>query len=179
MLEAKMRETASGLQPAGPGWFVVNARDAAWDHSDKWGASAVFEGEERFPHFGINLTVIQPGQPSTMYHGESNQEDFLVLAGECLLLIEEEERPLKPWDFVHSPPGTLHGFVGAGEGPCVILAVGHRDPEEQITYPVSEVAQRYGCGVTRETHSAREAYAGYPEPYLARLEGWDRLPWNQ
>ena len=179
MQEAEMRRTESGVSPGGPGWFVVNARDATWERSDVWGATAVFEGEERFCHFGINLTVIQPGQPSTMYHRESNQEDFLVLAGECLLLIEEEERLLKPWDFVHCPPGTLHGFVGAGEGPSVILRVGHRDPGEKIVYPVSELARRYGCGVSRETHSSKEAYAGEPMPYLARPEGWERLPWNQ
>ena len=163
--------------PAGPGWFVVNAREAAWETSEALGATCEFEGEERFPHLGINLTVLQPGQPSTMYHAESNQEDFLVLAGSCRLLIEEEERLLEPWDFVHCPPGTLHGFVGAGEGPCVILMVGTRDPEERIVYPVSELALRYGAGVERETTEPREAYARFPEDEARRPESWPELPW--
>jgi uncharacterized cupin superfamily protein len=177
MQEAKLRPTESGLSPEGPGWFVVNARDAVWDTSPVFGSACVFEGEERFSQLGINLTVVEPGQPSTMYHEESNQEDFLVLYGECLLLIEEEERPLKPWDFVHCPPGALHGFVGAGEGPCVILSVGTRDPNERVVYPVSQLAQRHGAGVERETTQAREAYAGFPEPRLERPPHWEKLPW--
>jgi uncharacterized cupin superfamily protein len=177
MREARLRETSSGLSPEGLGWFVVNARDAAWETSEAFGAGCLFEGDARFPHFGINLTVIEPGQPSTMYHGESNQEDFLVLAGECLLLIEEEERLLKAWDFVHCPPGTLHGFVGVGEGPCAILMVGARRPDERIGYPVSEVALRHGAGVERETEDPREAYASFGPPRPGRPERWEELPW--
>jgi uncharacterized cupin superfamily protein len=112
-----------------------------------------------------------------MYHGESNQEDFLVLAGDCLLLVEEQERRLRAWDFVHCPPGTLHGFVGAGDGPCAILMVGARDPNERIVYPVSPLALRYGAGVERGTEDPREAYAGCPEPQLRRPAGWQELPW--
>jgi uncharacterized cupin superfamily protein len=67
-----------------------------------------------FPDLGVTLAVIWPGQPSGLYHAETNQEDFLVLAGECVLLVEGEERPLRAWDFVHCPPGTAHVFVGAG-----------------------------------------------------------------
>jgi uncharacterized cupin superfamily protein len=99
-----------------------------------------------------------------MYHAEDGQEDFLVLAGECLLLVEEEERPLRAWDFFHCAPGTRHVFVGAGSGPCLILAVGTRLPESGVVYPVSELARRHGAGVERETRLPREAYAPYPEP---------------
>ena len=100
-------------------WFVVNVRDAHWRKHETFGASCRFETPDApFEQLGVNIRVLQPGEPNCLYHSESLQEDFLVLAGECLLLVEGEERPLEAWDFVHSPPGTEHVFVGAGDGPC-------------------------------------------------------------
>ena len=98
-----------------------------------------------------------------MYHAENGQEDFLVLYGECLVLIEEEERPLKQWDFVHCPPWTRHVFVGAGDGPCAILMVGRRPEQEELLYPVSELARKYDAGVEEETTTGREAYSSFPK----------------
>src|SRR5256885_1013829 len=146
--EAPLEQTDSGLVPQGEGWFVVNAREARWYESD-FGPFTRFEGDARFPQVGVNIGILGPGQPSCMYHREEEQEDFLVLYGECLLLVEGEERRLKPWDFVHCPPMTDHVFVGAGDGPCAILAIGTR-LGEQIVYPESELAQRHGAGVAKE-----------------------------
>jgi uncharacterized cupin superfamily protein len=159
--EARLRRSAGGLVPEGEGWFVVNARDALWKEGD-FGAYTRFEGDVRFPEFGINIGVLQPGQPACMYHGEENQENFLVLAGECLLLIEGEERPLKAWDFVHCPAWTEHVFVGAGDGPCALLAVGSR-AGAGLLYPESELAQRHGAGVAKETNEGNEAYASFAD----------------
>ena len=160
--EAQLIETESGLVPEGDGWFVVNARDARWGHTQDMGSWVAFEGDARFPHLGINVAVIRPGQPSAMYHAEDSQEDFLVLSGECILLVEGQERRLRPWDLVHCPPWTEHVFVGAGEGPCVIVMVGARQADRDgVRYPASEVAQKHGAGVSRETSSAREAYAPF------------------
>jgi uncharacterized cupin superfamily protein len=112
-----MNETAGGLEPAGDGWFVVNASETCWWKSDAFGASCPFESDEhRFHQLGINLHVLEPGKPNCMYHGEDAQENFLVLHGECLLLIDGQERPLRTWDFVHCPPWVDHVFVGAGDG---------------------------------------------------------------
>jgi uncharacterized cupin superfamily protein len=163
--EAALTRTENGLVPEGDGWFVVNARDAPWWHHDTFGSAVTFEGEARFPDFGINIQVLQPGEPNCMYHGENAQEDFLVLAGECLLLVEGEERPLKQWDFVHCPPWTQHVFVGAGDGPCAILMVGARPEPEELLYPVSEVARKHGAGVEQEATSGQEAYAAFERPY--------------
>jgi uncharacterized cupin superfamily protein len=159
--EAQLEQTANGLVPNGDGWFVVNARDARWWHHDTFGSAVTFEGETPFPDFGINIQVLEPGQPNCMYHGENAQEDFLVLAGECLLLVEGEERPLKQWDFVHCPPWTQHVFVGAGDGPCAILMVGARPKHEELLYPVSDVARKHGAGVDQEATAGREAYAAF------------------
>ncbi len=175
--EARLVETESGLEPDGDGWFVVSVADACWWRNEVFGATCDFEGETRFPQLGINLHVLMPGQPNCMYHRESVQEDFLVLSGECLLLIEGGERRLKAWDFVHCPPWTDHVFVGAGSGPCVILMVGARRPDEEVVYPVSEVAQKHGAGVEEETTQPREAYARFPRPRRERPPT-DGLPWQ-
>lgn len=157
--ETNLVRTEHGLVPDGDGWFVVNARDAQWTESEAFGRWCRFEGRSRFPKLGINIHVIEPGQPSCMYHGEGEQEDFLVLAGECLLLVEGQERRLRAWDFVHCPAWTEHVFVGAGDSPCAILMVGTRT-EGAVCYPVNELARRHGAGVDRETGSPEEAYAG-------------------
>ena len=125
--EARLEQTENGLVPSFDGWFVVNAADTPWWQSEYFGASTSHEGKLEFPEYGMNIHVLWPGQPNGLYHRESVQEDFLVVSGECLVLIEGEERRLKPWDFVHCPAGTDHIFVGAGEGPCVIVLGARRD----------------------------------------------------
>jgi len=174
--EARLARTENGLVPEGEGWFVVNAREARWWHHETFGSSVTFEGDDaRFPDFGINIQVLQPGQPNCMYHGENAQEDFLVLSGECLVLVEGEERRLKQWDFVHCPAWTEHVFVGAGSAPCAILMVGARPEREELLYPVDEVARKHGAGVAEETTSGREAYATFPQTRQGPYAG-DLLP---
>src|SRR5215218_4597687 len=123
--EARLEKSDHGVAAVTDGWFVVNVRDAAWVRNEVLGAACIFEGPDgpEFSEVGFTLAVLQPGQAGGRYHRESNQEDFLVLAGECLLLIEGEERPLKAWDFVHCPPETEHIFVGAGRRPVRDLHV--------------------------------------------------------
>lgn len=177
--EARLEQLEAGLTPVSDGWFVVNVRDGAWVTNEALGAACVFEGDDApFADVGFTLLVLQPGQPS-MYHREANQEDFLVLAGECLLLVEGEERPLGAWDFVHCPPDTDHAFVGAGDGPCVIFMTGARKgwPEKGIVYPRSELALRHGAGVESETSSPAEAYAALPKWKPGPPEDWNGLPW--
>ena len=149
--------------PQSAGWFVVNARDARWTHNEL-GSYCPFEGRgaAQFEQVGINLNVLPQGAPMAMYHEEPGQEDFLVLEGECLLIVEGEERPLKQWDFVHCPPQTKHVIVGAGATPALVLAVGAR--KGGATYPIDEVAVRRRAGVDHEVSSPAEAYAGYSEP---------------
>jgi uncharacterized cupin superfamily protein len=171
MPEAPLIPAGEGLAPAGEGWFVLNAREARWLEGH-FGAYTRFEGETRFAQLGFNIGVLQPGQPACYYHGEADQEDFLVLSGECLLLIEGEERPLKQWDFVHCPPWAEHVFVGAGSGPCALLAVGSRTSRD-VVYPANELAQRHGAGVATETRAGQEAYAGTtPDQDVPYRDGW-------
>jgi uncharacterized cupin superfamily protein len=170
--QAPLERREGGLAPAGDGWFVLNARDAAW-RDGHFGAYTRFEGEAaRFPEIGVNIGVLAPGQPACHYHGEDAQEDFLVLSGECLLLIEGEERRLRAWDFVHCPAWTEHVLVGAGDGPCTVLAIGSR-ARDAVVYPVSELALRHGAGVERETRDPEEAYAAIPDDRpVAYRDGW-------
>jgi uncharacterized cupin superfamily protein len=161
------------------GWFVVNVRDGRWVTNEAFGARCYFEPEDaRFPQVGYTLAVLRPGSPSGMYHRESNQEDFLVLTGECLLIIEGEERPLRAWDFVHCPPGTDHIFVGTGDAPCVIVMTGARSKDKTIFYPRNETARRHGAGVETETNAPREAYAPLPKWLDGRPESWKGSPWE-
>ena len=178
--EARLEQNESGLEPVTDGWFVLNVRDATWYWNEVSGSGCWFEGPKApFPELGVNIRVLRPGQGNGLYHAEATQEDFLVLAGECLLLVEGQERRLAPWDFVHFPPNAEHMVVAAGDGPCVILMTGTRKPGRPIVYPVSDLARRHGVGVETETNSPAEAYAAYPEDELRRPDDWDGLPWSQ
>jgi uncharacterized cupin superfamily protein len=185
--EASLVEAASGLVPTSEGWFVVNAAEAAWVGNPDFGWRCSFEANGPalrespdlaqfvFPQLGFRLHVLEPGKPSGLYHAESEQEDFLVLAGECLLVVEDEERHLRAWDFVHCPPGTRHVFVGT-DAPCVILMTGARSDEGTILYPLSEAAARHGGTAVVETDSPREAYAPHPHWHPGR-PATHVLPW--
>jgi uncharacterized cupin superfamily protein len=164
--EIPLRETKYGLVADGDGWFVINARESRWRDAGHFGHFCNFEGKRRFRQLGINLNVLQPGQPIGMYHRERAQEDFLVLAGECLLLVEGRERKLRAWDFVHCPGGTAHMIVGAGSGPAVVLAVGARGGRKGLEYLVDPLALAHGAGVEHETSEPAEAYAPF--------EAWSR-----
>ena len=173
--EAPLESTEAGLGPSGDGWFVLNASDARWGLSEGRGAYCWFEGEPGFSQLGIHLVALGPGEPMSMYHWEADQEDFLVLSGEALLIIEGEERPLGPWDFVHCPAGASHTIVGAGGG-CLCLAVGARDKSvgpDWGAYTVDEAAIRHGAGVEQETSDPAEAYERFPDRKPTRYrEGW-------
>ena len=180
MPEAQLEDFGSGLAPITEGWFVVNVRDAEWWFAESRGGMCGFENEYgrpaiEFAQLGIRLAVLEPGQ-TTVYHGESNQEAFLVLSGECRLLVEDEERRFRAWDFFHCPPWTEHAFVGAGEAHCVILMAGSRSGPG-VRYPVSELAARYGASVDEETSDWRQAYATIERFRRERPPCWSRLPW--
>jgi len=179
--QAQLEDSGSGLAPVTEGWFVVNVRDAEWWSSDGRGARCAFENEYgarpvEFAQLGINVSVLEPGQTG-LYHAEENEEAFLVLSGECALIVEGEERRLRPWDFFHAPPWTEHAFVGAGEGPCVILMVGSRTGPG-VHYPVSELAARHGASAAEETSDPRQAYVGFEESRRERPSYWAQLPWS-
>jgi uncharacterized cupin superfamily protein len=174
--EASLEEAEQGLLPAGEGWFVLNARDAQWRHAEGRSAICAFEGTPRFDQLGLNVSVVLPGEAMAMYHWEADQEDFLVLAGEALLIVEGEERPLRQWDLVHCPARTAHTIVGAGTEPCVMLAVGARDRSVGPAwggYLPDDVAARHGVAVERETNEPDRAYAHLTRRRPARYrDGW-------
>jgi uncharacterized cupin superfamily protein len=181
--EAELKETEAGLVPDSEGWFVMNAREARWIHRDGRGNNLPFTGwtpseaETYFPQLGVSLVVLGPGEPIGMYHWEADQEDFLLLSGEALLIVEGQERPLRQWDFVHCPPETRHMIVGAGDGPCIVLAVGGRAHIEEDcnggAYTVDEVALRHRASVEEETSNADLAYARFrPSEPTRYRDGW-------
>jgi uncharacterized cupin superfamily protein len=179
--ESELVPTEHGLVPKGDGWFVLNARDAQWWERHGRGVLCEFEGAglegaTDFHQLGVNLTLLAPGEPMSMYHWEVDQEDFLVLSGEALLIVEGEERTLRQWDFVHCPPRTKHTIVAAGSGPCLVLAVGARERSTRPDwggYTVDDAALRHDAGVEQETTKPPEAYARFPQSTLTRYRpGW-------
>jgi uncharacterized cupin superfamily protein len=170
--EAQLRETEAGLVVESDGWFVVNARDVSWIRSEERGQDTDFEGRQEWTELGFRIQILSPGQRG-LYHGERGQEDFLVVSGECVLVIEGEERHLKAWDFVHCPPWTKHTFVGAGDGPCVIVMAGSRAGGFEVVYAVNDVAAKHGASVLEETSNPDEAHTRFgPEERAAYREGW-------
>ena len=145
MEEAEIVTTENGDVPRGEGWYVLNARRAQWQHSPGFGGSDLsFQGDVRFPEVGFHVGVLQPGEPACMYHREDTQEGFLVLSGRCLAIVEGEERMLEPWDYLHCPGGTEHVLVGAGDGPCIVIAYGARRPDDGTLYVATPWPQGTG-----------------------------------
>lgn len=170
---APFRATKYGLVADVDGWFVLNARDSRWRDYGPLGANCNFEGKRPFRQLGVNINVLNPGEPMGLYHRENHQEGFLVLAGECLLLVEGEEQMLKAWDFFHCPGGTAHIILGAGDGPAVVVAVGGRGGRKGIRYLVDAVALKHGAGVEEETAEPNEAYARFPQSTRTQYrDGW-------
>jgi len=174
--EAPLERTEhGGLVPAGEGWFVLNAKDARWHLEGAGGRLTFFEGDRAgFAHLGFNVSVLDPGEPMAMYHWEDEQEDFLVLSGEALLVVEGQERQLRAWDLVHCPPRTRHVIVGAGSGPCVVVGVGTRlAGKDWGAYTVDATAAKHGASVEQETTDAAVAYARFPaRQEIAYEVGW-------
>jgi uncharacterized cupin superfamily protein len=174
--EAPLKDTEHGRVAEGTGWFVLNARDAHWRNRDGRGVLCHFEEGQDFPQLGVHIMVLWPEQPMSMYHWEADQEGFLVLSGEALLIVEGQERPLGAWDFVHTPAKVAHTIVGAGHGPCVIVAVGARVDStgpDWGAYPVDDAATRHNAGVEEETTDPEKAYARFAKSVGTRYqEGW-------
>jgi uncharacterized cupin superfamily protein len=174
MAEAPLEKGEAGKVPAGKGWFIVNLAEAEAMDSKRFGLAAAFEGPERdFERFGVNVRVLEPGQPASMYHREASQEAFLVLAGECVAIVEGEERSLRKGDFLHMPSDVPHVIVGAGDGPSTVLMVGSRAEAFNLSFPVDAAAAAYGASVDEETQDRQEAYAGTPPPAWTTLG----IPW--
>ena len=163
--EASADETPYGRYIGSDGWFVLNLADAlAVRNEEKGGATYPLESRDHpFADVGVRVCVLWPGDPNALYHSEDAQEGFLVLSGECLLIVEGEEQRLRAWDFVHCPPMTRHVFVGTGERPCVVIGIGARRQGRALVYPVDDAALRHGAGVEEETSEPSVAYARFAE----------------
>jgi uncharacterized cupin superfamily protein len=154
---------------------VLNTKDARWHLEGTGGRLTFFEGDSAgFTQLGFNVSILDPGQPMSMYHWEDGQENFLVLSGEAVLVVEGQERPLRAWDLVHCTARTKHVIVGAGSGPCVIVSVGARlAGKDWGAYTVDATAAKHNASVEEETTEPSVAYARFPaRQAIAYEEGW-------
>ena len=169
MHEANIETTEAGRLPSDDGWFILNLDEIGWRTIPGNGTWCIFESPDAPSQtLGIGVHVLQPGEPPCMYHRESDQEGFLVIAGECLAIVEGQERRMRTWDYLHCPPETEHITIGAGDGPCAILMVGTRTPHPTQHYPADPVAAAHGAAVSVPTDEPAEAYAGRPPSEAAR-----------
>jgi uncharacterized cupin superfamily protein len=153
--------------------LIINVADAPAHSHPRRATSIGFEpADGAWPDTGINVAIMAPGQPNCRYHREPVQEDFLVLSGECIAIVDGEEKRLRQWDLLHCPAGVDHVFVGAGDGPCAVLMIGSRR-EDRAWYPVNELAARYDASAAEDTGDPDTAYADW------RREPWSRVenPW--
>ena len=145
-------------------WYVRNIRDMKWWDCGTRGSVAELVDDEK-PQVGVNLFVLAPGEPMSMYHWEADQEGFLVLSGEALLIVEDEERLMRAWDYFHCPPNVSHTIVGAGSGPAAILAIGAREQQDGDGwggYPYSDLAMKHDASAEQDTTESEVAYARFP-----------------
>jgi quercetin dioxygenase-like cupin family protein len=156
-------------------WYVYSVGEFPCFVNEKFGTRSFLVRPDA--KVGVRIHVLEPGKPSTLYHREGGQEGFLVVEGECVLIVDGEERMLKQWDYFHCPPGTTHSFVGAGDGPCVMVTLGLRTGE--FFYERNDVALEHGAGVEEETDTPSVAYAPFPKWHGGRPDSWDELPWNR
>lgn len=176
MHEARIEETPTGRLPADDGWFILNVAEIGWETVRGGGTWCSFESPSaRSPLLGIGVHVLGPGETPGYYHAESNQEGFLVLSGECIAIVEGQERRMGPWDYLHCPPGTAHITIGGGDAPCALLMVGTRSPDGTLRYLAEPAAARHGAAVPVSTDSSTEAYAGRP-PITAASSPWPLNP---
>ncbi|HMJ34201.1 MAG TPA: cupin domain-containing protein [Baekduia sp.] len=173
MREAKLTDTETGRVPEGEGWFVLNLRDARWETTEGGGAWVSFEAEGVPNQIGAGAHLLPPGESTGFYHREENQEGFLVLSGECRVIVEGEERMLRQWDFFHCPSKTGHIMIGGSEQPCVLFMFGNRRPGAAVDYEVEPLAAQYGASVAQATSSAKEAYG--PDRVYTPV----RAPWPE
>jgi mannose-6-phosphate isomerase-like protein (cupin superfamily) len=164
MQEARIEETPEGQVPADGGWFILNLGEMAWEAAQGFGAWLDFDHPDTEPsaRVGVHVHVLQPGETNGLYHAEAAQEGFLVLSGECIAVVESEERRMRQWDYFHSPPGTEHITVGAGDEPCAILMFGSPDPRRKVEWIANETAAKYGASVAKTTGRDTEAYGDLP-----------------
>jgi uncharacterized cupin superfamily protein len=175
MHEAPLDQGETGLLPADDGWFVLNLAEIGWETHPGGGTWCVFEAPSApSRRLGIGVHVLAPGESPGHYHRENEQEGFLVLAGECVAIVEGQERPMTAWDYLHCPPGTAHIIVATGDRPCAIMMVGTRSSDHGIHYPVEPAAARYGKSVAAATDSADVAYAARP-PIVPARSPWPEI----
>jgi uncharacterized cupin superfamily protein len=172
--EARLRETEDGVVAESDGWFVMNLREAAWQTAPNapLGSWVAFEADGVPQQVGVGVHVLMPGESPGRYHSESDQEGFFVLSGECVLVVEGEERRLRQWDYFHCPPGTAHITVGASEEPCAIFMLGARTPGSLTDYIPDPVAARNGASVQERTGASKEAYADLDRTYTSVRAPW-------
>jgi uncharacterized cupin superfamily protein len=109
---------------------------------------------------GLKHYEVNPGKWATPLHCHSLEEElFVVLDGDGIVALGDEELAVRPGSVIARPPGTgvAHAFR-AGDGGLRFLAYGTREPGDACYYPGSNKISFRGLGVIAR---------------LERLDYWD------
>ncbi len=98
---------------------------------------------------GLQHVVVEPGAASGTLHCHSAEEEiFVILDGDGVLVLDEEETPVTRGHVISRPPSTgVSHMFRAGDGGLTYLAYGTRDPADICYYPRSNKIAFRGVGV--------------------------------
>ena len=111
--EAAIEETPAG-RCARRGWFVLSLIGARGFATDGHGAFCPFERPARARRLRPRRARAAARRAVGALPPRGRAGGLLVLAGECIAVVEEQERTLRAWDYLHCPAGTAHAMLGAG-----------------------------------------------------------------
>jgi uncharacterized cupin superfamily protein len=145
---------------------VVNLEDVPGEEYDRPGYAGLERDLARAAGSvatGLRHVVLEHGCLSAAPHCHSAEEEiFVVLGGEGMLLLGEDEHPVRPGSVVARPPGTrISHALRAGDGPLIYLAYGTREPNDIAYYPRSGKVYFRGIGLMTR---------------LEQLDYWDGEP---
>ena len=98
-------------------------------------------------NYGVNLTRIVPGGQSSHRHAHTRQDEFVyVLEGEVVLETDSGAQVLKAGMCAGFPAGTgdAHRFLNRASADALLLVVGDRTGDDEISYPDIDMRAQLG-----------------------------------
>jgi uncharacterized cupin superfamily protein len=113
--------------------------------------------------FGVNEVILAPGAMSSLRHWHEREDEFvMVLTGECTLVQDAGETPMRPGDCAAFPAGTPdgHHFINKTAQEARFLVIGSKMPREHATYSDVDLLADMNDGAITFTHKDGTPYTG-------------------
>ncbi|HTV80623.1 MAG TPA: cupin domain-containing protein [Steroidobacteraceae bacterium] len=98
-------------------------------------------------NFGVNLTHLEPGAASALFHSHALQDEFVfVLEGNPTIAFGDREYRLSPGDCMGFKAGTGigHQVINRTAEVVAYLEIGDRTQGERVEYPKDDIAAQAG-----------------------------------